>query len=109
MVPGWLRAILRYLVVVIIGSLVWEILQLSLYTIFSEWLNIVIRKSWAYSDLMPVVPVISIGLSPLVQWIIVPGLAMRWIMIQDPRISHAASFRGRATSVFDQKQSALPG
>ncbi len=43
-----------------------------LYTIFSEWLNIVIRKSWAYSDLMPVVPVIDTGLSPLLQWIVVP-------------------------------------
>ena len=43
-----------------------------LYTIFSEWLNIVIRQSWAYSDLMPVVPVIDTGLSPLLQWIVVP-------------------------------------
>ncbi len=48
-----------------------------LYTIFSEWLNIVIRKSWAYSDLMPVVPVIDTGLSPLLQWIAIP-LAGFW-------------------------------
>ena len=48
-----------------------------LYTIFSEWLNIVIRQSWAYSDLMPVVPVIDTGLSPLMQWIVVP-LAGFW-------------------------------
>lgn len=48
-----------------------------LYTIFSEWLNIVIRKSWAYSDLMPMVPVIDTGLSPLLQWIAVP-LAGFW-------------------------------
>ncbi|OHC83944.1 MAG: hypothetical protein A3G73_07050 [Rhodospirillales bacterium RIFCSPLOWO2_12_FULL_67_15] len=48
-----------------------------LYTIFSEWLNIVIRQSWAYSDLMPVVPVIDTGLSPLLQWIVVP-LAGFW-------------------------------
>ncbi|MCC7016222.1 MAG: hypothetical protein IT564_03340 [Rhodospirillales bacterium] len=49
----------------------------ALYTIFSEWLNIVIRKSWAYSELMPVVPVIDTGLSPLLQWIVVP-LAGFW-------------------------------
>ena len=48
-----------------------------LYTIFSEWLNLVIRQSWAYSDLMPVVPVIGTGLAPLLQWIAVP-LAGFW-------------------------------
>ena len=45
------------------------------YTIFSEWLNIVIRGAWAYRDIMPVVPVIDAGLTPLLQWIIVPTLA----------------------------------
>jgi hypothetical protein len=25
------------------------------YTIFSEWLNVIVRKSWAYSSLMPVI------------------------------------------------------
>lgn len=33
------------------------------YTIFSEWLNTALRSSWAYSALMPVVPVIKTGLS----------------------------------------------
>ena len=46
------------------------------YTIFSEWLNIVIRAAWAYSELMPVVPVIDTGLSPLLQWIVVPLIAL---------------------------------
>ena len=31
---------------------------------------------WAYSGLMPIVPGIEVGLSPLVQLIILPGLAM---------------------------------
>jgi hypothetical protein len=48
------------------------------YTVFSEWLNIVVRESWAYSDLMPVVPVIETGLSPLLQWLVVP-LAALWL------------------------------
>ncbi len=47
------------------------------YTIFSEWLNIVIRAAWAYRDIMPVVPVIDAGLTPLLQWIVVPTLAYR--------------------------------
>ena len=50
------------------------------YTIYSEWLNINVRGSWAYSDLMPVVPMIGTGLAPLLQWIVVPTLAL-WLAI----------------------------
>jgi hypothetical protein len=46
------------------------------YTIFSEWLNIVIRASWAYSPLMPVIPIIKTGLSPLLQWFVIPAVAL---------------------------------
>jgi len=42
------------------------------YTIFSEWLNIEVRRAWAYRDAMPVVPLIDAGLSPVMQWIAVP-------------------------------------
>ena len=45
------------------------------YTVFSEWLNIGIRGSWAYTAAMPVVPYIGIGLTPLLQWIVVPSAA----------------------------------
>ena len=34
------------------------------YTIYSEWLNVSVRRSWAYSSLMPTVPFIGTGLSP---------------------------------------------
>ena len=50
------------------------------YTIFSEWLNTSVRGSWAYSDLMPVVPGIGTGLAPLLQWLLVPTLA-QWIAL----------------------------
>jgi hypothetical protein len=48
------------------------------YTTFSEWLNIVVRESWAYSELMPVMPVFGfeVGVSPLLQWLAVPALAL---------------------------------
>ena len=51
-----------------------------IYTIFSEWLNIVVRAAWAYSDLMPVVHFtgFELGLSPLLQWIVVPSAAFWW-------------------------------
>jgi len=50
------------------------------YTIFSEWLNTGVRASWTYSDFMPLVPVIGTGLAPLLQWVVVPTLAM-WIAL----------------------------
>jgi len=51
------------------------------YTVFSEWLNVVVRASWAYSELMPIVPLpggFGLGVSPLLQWMVVPLLALGW-------------------------------
>lgn len=53
------------------------------YTVFSEWLNIVIRAAWAYRDIMPVVPVLDAGLTPLLQWMVVPTLAY-WAALRFP-------------------------
>jgi hypothetical protein len=48
------------------------------YTVLSEWLNVFVRKSWAYSSLMPVISIfgLNLGLSPLLQWVVVPALAL---------------------------------
>jgi hypothetical protein len=46
------------------------------YTIYSEWVNTVVRQSWAYSELMPTLPVLGTGLSPMLQWLVVPSLAL---------------------------------
>jgi len=46
------------------------------YTIFSEWLNVEIRRSWSYTAAMPVVPFLGTGLTPLLQWLIVPTPAL---------------------------------
>jgi hypothetical protein len=46
------------------------------YTVYSEWLNVEVRQSWGYSELMPVLPVVGTGIAPLAQWLIVPGLAL---------------------------------
>ena len=49
------------------------------YTGFSEWLNVEVRKAWGYSDLMPVLKIagFGLGLSPMLQWLVVPALAFR--------------------------------
>lgn len=45
------------------------------YTIYSEWLNTVVRQSWAYAEAMPVVPPFGTGLAPLLQWFAIPAMA----------------------------------
>jgi hypothetical protein len=54
------------------------------YTGYSEWLNTAVRKSWAYAPLMPVLPGLGIGVSPLLQWVVVPALAFWWVARRAP-------------------------
>lgn len=49
------------------------------YTGLSEWVNVNVRHAWAYSEWMPVLPGLGIGLSPLLQWLIVPVMGFAWI------------------------------
>jgi hypothetical protein len=46
------------------------------YTVFSEWLNVSVRGSWAYAPAMPVLPPFGTGLFPLLQWLILPPLCL---------------------------------
>ena len=46
------------------------------YTAWSEYSNTVIRRTWTYTDAMPLVPWTEIGVTPIMQWIIVPMLAL---------------------------------
>lgn len=41
-------------------------------TVFSEWLNTSPRSSWQYAEAMPQVH--GIGLTPLLQWLVIPPL-----------------------------------
>lgn len=58
------------------------------YTIYSEYLNTVVRKAWAYAEFMPTLPPFGTGLTPLLQWIVVPiiGFAVmrRWVRRPQP-------------------------
>lgn len=45
------------------------------YTAYSEWLNVYVRKSWSYSELMPLV--FGLGLSPLLQWVLIPSSILK--------------------------------
>lgn len=48
------------------------------YTVYSEYMNTIVRRNWAYGRFMPTLPWIGTGLSPLLQWMIVPSLAFVW-------------------------------
>ena len=47
------------------------------YTVFSEWNNTVVTRDWAYSSLMPTLW--GIGLSPVLQWLLIPALVFWWL------------------------------
>lgn len=57
------------------------------YTAFSEWFNVYVRNAWAYSASMPIVRIggIELGLSPLLQWLIVPLIALASVRLGMPR------------------------
>lgn len=69
--PAWPgRHFARVVALTVLGGLA--------YTVFSEWLNVEVRLSWAYSLHMPVLPPFGTGLSPVLQWLVVPALAL-WV------------------------------
>lgn len=45
------------------------------YTVYSEWVNVNVRGTWAYTAWMPRIPPFGTGLLPLLQWLVVPGIA----------------------------------
>lgn len=48
------------------------------YTLFSEWMNITVLRSWSYAESMPTFELagFEIGLSPLLQWLVLPPAAL---------------------------------
>jgi len=48
------------------------------YAIFSEWMNITLLRSWAYTKSMPTLEIggFEIGLTPLAQWLLLPPIAL---------------------------------
>lgn len=46
----------------------------ELFTIWAEWYNVYVLRSWAYAAGMPTV--LGIGVAPLLQWLVLPPLAL---------------------------------
>ncbi len=43
-----------------------------------EW-HAVRAGRWAYSDLMPIVPLLQVGLAPVLQWLVVPPIVVYFL------------------------------
>jgi hypothetical protein len=48
-------------------------------TVALEWHATAILDRWQYGDLMPTVPILGTGVSPLMQWVLLPPLVV-WIV-----------------------------
>ena len=47
-------------------------------TVLIEFFATTIYGRWQYSELMPIMPVIHVGISPLLQWIVIPPVSI-WV------------------------------
>jgi hypothetical protein len=52
----------------------------ELFTIGAEWYNVYVVRSWAYGASMPTV--LGIGVAPLLQWLVLPAIALAIIRRQ---------------------------
>jgi len=46
------------------------------WTSISEWVNVYILKSWDYNKIMPIIPWAKVGLTPVLQWIVIPPIVL---------------------------------
>lgn len=56
------------------------------YTVYSELANVYVRESWGYTVDMPLVPLVHVGLAPLLQWLVLPPLLLAGVAALDRRI-----------------------
>jgi|SRR5882724_4735506 len=51
-------------------------------TIVLEWLATQVLQRWAYAESMPTVPGLAVGVSPLLQWLLLPPLVVWFVRRQ---------------------------
>jgi hypothetical protein len=57
-----------------LGGLTIVVIVSVTYTVWAEWRNVYVLANWAYADTMP--RLAGIGVSPLLQWVALPVLAL---------------------------------
>lgn len=83
LIAYWILAALSrnrewYLYAVLPNGILFVLLGAS-YTVYSEIVNVRIKGTWGYTELMPVIPVIHVGAMPFLQWILIPPVLL-WLM-----------------------------
>jgi hypothetical protein len=53
-----------------------------LITILMEWLATQVLSRWAYAESMPVIPLLRVGLAPLLQWVVLPPIVVWFVRRQ---------------------------
>ncbi|MEX2222877.1 MAG: hypothetical protein WEG40_13880 [Candidatus Rokuibacteriota bacterium] len=53
-----------------------------LITVVIEWLATQVLGRWMYAETMPVIPLLRVGLSPLLQWIVLPPIVIWFVRRQ---------------------------
>jgi len=83
LVVYWIVALLNrdrnwHINTVLVNGFLFTVLGV-VYTVYSETMNVRIKGTWDYTNLMPVVPVVEIGAMPFLQWILIPPVLL-WLM-----------------------------
>tara|TARA_R110000787_G_scaffold82392_2_gene178046 strand:+ start:566 stop:1048 length:483 start_codon:yes stop_codon:yes gene_type:complete len=55
-----------------------------LLTVVIEWASIHLLARWSYDARMPVLPYVHVGISPVLQWLIVPSVSL-WLAFRAER------------------------
>lgn len=63
-----------------------------IFTIISERVNVRVLRSWTYNQSMPLIPLLEVGLTPLLQWMMIPPLII--LLVRHYLLSHSAAEEG---------------
>jgi hypothetical protein len=63
------------------------------YTVFSEWANVHMFKSWGYNQSMPIIPWVKMGLTPFLQWIVIPQIVI--LLVRHHLLSDQETIKGK--------------
>lgn len=83
LIAYWIVALLKrdrnwYLNAVVPSGVLFTLMGAT-YTIYSEIMNVRIKGTWGYTELMPLIPVAEIGAMPFLQWLLIPPILL-WLM-----------------------------
>lgn len=84
-VGAWWERDWRWFVLPSNGALAAYVATGVLITIVFEWYSVYWAARWSYSELMPIVPLLRVGLAPLLQWFALPLAVLFLLRCHRPR------------------------